>query len=120
VGVTLSFSTVWPVALGALLAGAFWQARRRLGLGSGPRIPEGDILVPLARLLSLPGRLRGTGVPASARWPEPHTGSRYARYFEKLRVVYPTWVENSLRYWVVASLVFLALVLTLTLVNLSA
>ncbi len=119
-GVTLSFSTIWPVTLGVLLAAAFWILGPRMGLEATPRVPPGDILVPLTWLMGLSGRLREAGIPSpAARLADRPTNPRYAHYSEKLRVVYPTWLESSLRYWVVASLVFLALVLTLTFVNLS-
>ena len=51
----LSFSAFWPVAVGVVVFLAGLLAVRRRGGGFGPRIPEGDLLVPAVWLLRSAG-----------------------------------------------------------------
>ena len=53
----LSFSALWPAVGGAALFCAGLLAVRRRGRGFGPKIPEGDLLVPALSLLGSTGRL---------------------------------------------------------------
>lgn len=56
-GLILSFSALWPVALGALLVVGAWLLNERSGGGLRarlePQIPEGDLLVPITRALAV-------------------------------------------------------------------
>jgi formate hydrogenlyase subunit 3/multisubunit Na+/H+ antiporter MnhD subunit len=49
------FDSLWPVAIGAVLATAVWRLEHRWPLRPG-RIPPGDLLVPLLRLARAAGR----------------------------------------------------------------
>jgi hypothetical protein len=120
VGITLSFSILWPLVLGVALAGIFWWSRRGTDLIPAPHIPEGDLLVPLTRLLQFPGRLWEAGVPSqTGGWSDHANEPRTAGRFERLRSVYPVWLEGGMRYWAVAGLAFLTLILALVFAGLS-
>ena len=111
IGLTLSFSTFWPLAVGALLAWGYWQLRQRRNLGTGPRIPEGDLLVLFVRLLEI---LRGAWNSGVVAWNRAsgEPGLRDGRYGSGPGISLVR-VENSLRYWAVAGTLFVALVVVL-------
>lgn len=111
VGLTLSFSTLWPLVVGALLVGGFWWLRRKTELGSVPRIPEGDLLVPLVRLLGLSRRVWETGRGIAVRGPHPLPAGARTKNEKGSREASLIWLEVGLRYWTIAGLAFLALVL---------
>ena len=111
IGLTLSFSTFWPLAVGALLAWGYWQLRQRRNLGTGPRIPEGDLLVLFVRLLEILHGAWNSGVVAWNR-ASGEPGLRDGRYGSGPGISL-VWVENSLRYWTVAGTLFVALVVVL-------
>lgn len=114
------FEDLWPVAVGALLVGATWLAVRKLGTRIGPEIPEGDLLVPVSRLLALiqhgwstlffPAIERSTKFLASQ-------GRSYGEELAKLRDT-AVALESWMRLWSVAGA--LALLLAITILVLSA
>lgn len=110
-----SFSAVWPVAVGVVLAGAAWALRRRLGYRRGspvePRIPEGDLLVPAIRLLAYLGRV-WTGRIYPVR-------ERFAGRLSSRVSLHESWssrlheatarAEGKIRHWTVAGTLALLL-----------
>ncbi len=111
IGLTLSFSTFWPLAVGILLVVVYRQLRQRTGIGTGPRIPEGDLLVPFVHLLELSRRTWNSVVVAWNR-ASGDPGLRSGRYGPGPGISL-VQVENSLRYWAVAGTLFVALVVVL-------
>ena len=113
IGLATSFSTFWPLAVGVLLAWGYLQLRQRTGLGSEPRIPEGDLLVPFVRLLGLLRRIWDSGVAAWSRALSEAglLGGRHAPGAGASLMQ----VENSLRYWALAGTLFLSLTIVLIL-----
>ena len=111
-GLTLSFSTLWPLVVGVLLVWGFLQLRRRTNVGTGPRVPEGDLLVPLAHLLELSRRVWNTGVVASDK-SSPEPGPRVERYSRGANAGSLMWLEASLRNWALAGTLLIALVVAL-------
>jgi len=112
VGLTLSFSTFWPLAAGGLLAGVYVWLRRRTHRIAAPRIPEGDLLVPFVRRLESPRR----------GWPEIAGVRRQASEYPAAGGersgpgAVPgllAGIEDSLRSWVLAGTLFVALVASL-------
>lgn len=116
IGLTLSFSTFWPLAAGVLLVWGYIQLRRRTALRTtGLRIPEGDLLVPFIRLLEL---LRPTwnNIVTARHRASVEPGLRGWRYSPA------TWtgltrLENSLGYWALAGTLFIALVVVLVILS---
>ena len=110
----LSFSALWPVAVGAAVFLAGLLSVRRRGRGFGPGIPEGDLLVPAVRLLSsaggfsrrrlLPG-LRGMGTRAASEL------DRF-RYATQPRALVDR-AEDAMASWTVATGLFAALAVAL-------
>lgn len=67
---------LWPVLAGTLLAWAAWSPRGKRIIAAGLRVPPGDVLAPLTRLLDLAETLgRRTALlvrdAAAARFPVP-------------------------------------------------
>ncbi|MGF1470659.1 MAG: complex I subunit 5 family protein [Rubrobacteraceae bacterium] len=111
IGLTLSFSTFWPLAAGVLLIFGYLRLRQRTGIGTGPRIPEGDLLVPFVRLLEHARRAWNNNV-----YPSNGTPRRYNSQNGSYGSGAGTGliqVETSLRYWAVAGTLFVMLVVVL-------
>ena len=114
VGLTLSFSTFWPLAVAALLVLGYIQLRQRAGLGTGPRIPEGDLIHPLINLLELLRRAWNSGITAWNRISnEPGLLDGRSGTGPGIRLIQ---VEDSLRYWTLAGTLFVALAVLLALI----
>ena len=111
VGLTLSFSTFWPLGVGVLVVLGFLQLRQRMNLGTGPPIPEGDLLVPFVRLLELSRRAWNSGA-AARNGASDGTGFREGRY-EAGAAAGLLRLESSLGYWALAGTLFIALVAAL-------
>lgn len=105
-GRTLSFSTLWPVTLGVLLVGALWLSRRRTNL-SMPRLPEGDVMIPLVRALTPAARSATRRPPPVLSW----TAGEQGRNADRPDGGPLDEVESGLRYWTVAGTVFVALII---------
>lgn len=110
----LSFSALWPVAVGAAVFLAGLLSVRRRGRGFGPGIPEGDLLVPAVRLLSsaggfsrrrlLPG-LRGMGTRAASELDRFRHATQPRALVDR--------AEDAMASWTVATGLFAALAVAL-------
>ena len=107
-GLVLSFSALWPVLAGALLAGGAWLLDRRSGgkvrMKIEPRIPEGDLLIPFTWLL---GGLRwgwnAYALPARERAAELlSTQARRSRSGLGKLSSAATKLESRMQFWTVA------------------
>jgi hypothetical protein len=118
-GLVVSVSALWPVALGTLLAAGAWLLNRRsdgkLRARFEPKIPEGDLIVPMSGLL---GRIRsgwkGRLAPAWGGLMEG-LGSRRKRFGSDLGRLQSaaSGAEARIRYWTVAGSLFALLVAAL-------
>jgi formate hydrogenlyase subunit 3/multisubunit Na+/H+ antiporter MnhD subunit len=110
VAATLSLSALWPVALGIALAAATVALVRRGALRS-PQVPEGDLLIPVLRLLSGIYRLwAGRVMPAWESMLE-QASKQYVRLTERREPgEYAGLLEDRLRLWTIAGTVFVLLV----------
>lgn len=106
----LSFSALWPAALGAGIFLAGLLLARRRGRGLGPEIPEGDLLVPAVRLLGLVGDLwnsrvspgwSGLAAGASSRMDRLRSGAGTRALVDR--------TEGSMSLWTVAAALFAVL-----------
>ena len=114
-GLVLSFDALWPLVVGALLVGGTWLWGRRAAARLAPHIPEGDILIPVARLLErLRSAVHSYLAPAWNEWVE-RTTTRLERYQARLGSLRAATAELEVRlqYWIVAATLFLSLVLIL-------
>ena len=111
IGLTLSFSTLWPLGVGVLVVFGFLQLRQRVDLGTGPRIPEGDVLVPFVRLLEVSRRAWDSGV--AARNSTLGGASLRDKRYGTGAVSGLLRLEDSLGYWALAGTLFIALVAAL-------
>ena len=109
VGLTISFSTFWPLAVGIFLVWGFLQLRQRTSIGTGTQIPEGDLLVPLVRLLEFLSRTWNSGFAARNRTSSSGDG----RHGDSRGAGVLIQVEDSLRYWTLAGTMLIALVVVL-------
>ena len=110
----LSFSALWPVAVGAAVFLAGLLSVRRRGRGFGPGIPEGDLLVPAVRLLSsaggfsrrrlLPG-LRGMGTRAASELDRFRHATQPRALVDR--------AEDAMASWTIATGLFAALAVAL-------
>ena len=88
---------------------------RRAAARLAPHIPEGDILIPVARLLErLRSAVHSYLAPAWNEWVE-RTTTRLERYQARLGSLRAATAELEVRlqYWIVAATLFLSLVLIL-------
>jgi NADH:ubiquinone oxidoreductase subunit 5 (subunit L)/multisubunit Na+/H+ antiporter MnhA subunit len=104
----LSFSALWPVLVGALLAGGAWLLDRRSGgkvrMKIEPGIPEGDLLVPFTWLLgSLRGGWNAYALPARERTAEflSSQARRSRSGLDRLGSA-ATKLESWMQFWTVA------------------
>lgn len=107
---TLSFTSVWPVALGTALAAGAWLLGRR-GFLRAPYIPEGDLLLPATAALSGVARLWTGGI--APRWESGRDRlvKRYQRRRERVSLrERAAWLEGYLRTWLVAGTLFALLI----------
>lgn len=107
-----SFSSVWPVAAGVLLALVAWRLRRGLGARFVPRIPEGDFLSPVVRVLvwlrqTWAGRLAVIHEQAIELLSR-RGGRRYESGANRLSTAVER-AESRIQYWTVALALGLAL-----------
>lgn len=118
-GSLLSFSSLWPVTLGAALAAGTWLVSRRSGgkLRSGiePRIPEGDLVVPMSDLLSRTRDAWKDHVSPIRKGLDQRLSSladRCRGVSHELRAV-ASGLESRVQYWTVAGSLFMVLVAAL-------
>ena len=107
-------STVWPVCVGALVAGGMLACHRRYGLGVSRWIPAGDLLHPVAWIMAQLARLYHTYlvIPYVTWW------THRAFPWHRLSTVWSqghllTVWEDWLRHWRVAGMLLLVLAVTL-------
>ncbi len=113
---TLSFSSLWPVAVGALLVGGGWWLCQRVGMRFRPAIPEGDVLLLVIPLLN--GLLVGWRVGVVPVWNAlTRQADRAASHWRRPADIAPALIrlEDRLNAWVVAGTIFMVL-MTLALV----
>jgi formate hydrogenlyase subunit 3/multisubunit Na+/H+ antiporter MnhD subunit len=110
-GLVLSLDALWPVALGALLAGALWLLAWRGGARVGPPIPEGDLLIPYFRSLEGLRTLWRRGGASIGGWRDlaGRAVSSPARLVLGYSVGAVARLEIRLRYWAVTGALFVLL-----------
>lgn len=123
-GLLLSTSALWPVTVGALLAAGAWWSNRRSG-GElrerlEPAIPEGDLLVPVSRSLTLVWYGWDTYASPAMERSAGFFVSRSREYGGSLVRLWSAAeeLESRIQLWTVAGA--LALLLALAVLTLSA
>lgn len=118
-GMLLSFSSLWPVALGAALATGTWLVNRRsdgkLRSRSEPRIPEGDLVVPMSGLLSRTRDAWKDHVSPIRKGLNQRLSSLTDRCRGRLHELRAgaAGLESRVQYWTVAGSLFMLLVAAL-------
>jgi len=118
-GMLLSFSSLWPVALGAALATGTWLINRRsdgkLRSRSEPRIPEGDLVVPMSGLLSRTRDAWKDHVSPIRKGLNQRLSSLADRCRGRLHGLRAgaAGLESRVQYWTVAGSLFMLLVAAL-------
>ena len=118
-GILLTFSSLWPVTVGVALATGAWLLNRRSGgklrCGLEPRVPEGDLVVPMSGLLGLARDAWMDHVSPIRKGLAERLASlanRCRAGLRKLRVG-ASELESRARYWTVAGSLFVLLVAAL-------
>ncbi|MBA2442100.1 MAG: hypothetical protein H0V53_06810 [Rubrobacter sp.] len=117
-GLLLTFEALWPLAAGVLLVTVAWYLDRRFGGKPRerlvPAVPEGDLLIPVTRSLSLVRRgWKSHAAPSLERSVKFVTdqGEAYASELVKIRTAADR-LESWAQVWIVAGALALMLVLT--------